>query len=88
LACQFIQQRLGWLWLHARIQQQQRLGWLWLHARIQQQQRLQLWLHARIQQQQRLRLLARQLFQQRLLACEQLFQRLVLIQVDPRDRLF
>ena len=52
---------------------------------------LRLQLYARQQQlerlQQRLRLLAGELFQQWLLAGEQLLQRLVLIQVDPYDDL-
>jgi hypothetical protein len=53
-----------------------------LCAGFEQQQRLRLQLHARFQQQ-RLRLLACGFFQQWLLACEQLFQRLVLIANDP-----
>lgn len=78
LAGQLFQQRCGMV--RARIEQLQRVrtgGLLCSHGE-QQLQRFRVWLCACFQQQ-RLWLLARQLFQQWLLAREQLIQRLVLI---------
>jgi hypothetical protein len=68
--------------LCACVQQQQQWLQLLLCACIQQQQqRLHLQLYARIQQQQRL--LAGFFFQQRILSCKQLIQRLVLKRIKP-----